>query len=163
MKTIIFAALICGIVLIVACTAEYQAIDTSKVEIRGDGLVYQINKEKPYTGKTFGRYENGQKKYESNWKNGKREGLVIEWYENGQKAAEINWKDGKQDGLVTQWHKNGQKKAEANDKNGKREGLATFWYDNGQKEAEENWKDDKRVGKWTEWDEKGNITSTKTY
>jgi antitoxin component YwqK of YwqJK toxin-antitoxin module len=45
-------------------------------------------------------YDNGQKKSEENYKDGK---LVKEtyWYENGQKKYEINYKDGERDGLRT--------------------------------------------------------------
>ena len=41
-------------------------------------------------------YENGQKKQEMTFKDGKKEGLRIEWYENGQKKNEITFKDGKE-------------------------------------------------------------------
>ena len=39
-------------------------------------------------------YENGQKKEEGTWKDGKKDGLVTEWYENGQKEYEKTYKDG---------------------------------------------------------------------
>ncbi len=41
-------------------------------------------------------HENGQKSFESNYKDGKQEGLETEWRENGQKKVESNFKDGKQ-------------------------------------------------------------------
>jgi len=40
------------------------------------------------------------------------------FYENGQKKSETNYKDGKKHGLMTEWHENGQKKAEGNAKEG---------------------------------------------
>ena len=41
------------------------------------------------------------------------------WYENGQKNYEDNFKDGKLDGKKTTWHENGQIKSESNYKDGK--------------------------------------------
>ena len=51
-------------------------------------------------GKMEGRWKSyfhstGKKKYDYNYKNGKGDGLWNEWYENGQKKYEGNWKDSK--------------------------------------------------------------------
>ena len=40
-------------------------------------------------------YDNGQLKYEGNFKDGERDGLWNFWDENGQTKWEQNWKDGK--------------------------------------------------------------------
>ena len=56
----------------------------------------------------------------------------VEWYENGQKKSEVNYNDGKRDGLETAWYENGQKKSESN----WRDGLWIKWYENGQKKSE---------------------------
>ena len=39
--------------------------------------------------------ENGEKKSEGIYKNGKLDGLWVEWYENGQKDYEQTYKDGR--------------------------------------------------------------------
>ena len=111
-------------------------------------------------------YENGQKRAEQNWKDGKKNGLATYWYENGQKESQRTFKDGKKNGLWTNWFENGQKKSETNYKNGQKSsernykngkfhGLSTDWFENGQKRAEQNWKDGKLNGLWTEWHENG--------
>ena len=41
-----------------------------------------------------------------------RDGLYTNWYENGQKRDELTYKDGKFDGLYTNWYENGQKRFE---------------------------------------------------
>ena len=64
-------------------------------------------------------YENGQKKEEIKYKNGKEDGLNSGWYENGQKEWEGTWKDGEEDGIETHWYENGQKKEETTYKFGK--------------------------------------------
>ena len=40
-------------------------------------------------------YDNGQKESETNYKNGKEEGLRISWHSNGQKQYEGHFKNGK--------------------------------------------------------------------
>ena len=56
--------------------------------------------------------------YEGYWKNGKLDGLQVQWHKSGQKKSEGNFKNGKPDLLVEVWHENGQKLREARYKNG---------------------------------------------
>ena len=79
----------------------------------------------------------------------------IKWYENGQKREEGTFKDGKEDGLWTLWHDNGQKEGEGTFKNGKQDGLWTLWHDNGQKWMETTYKDGRMIES-TYWDKYGN-------
>ena len=53
---------------------------------------------------------NGKKRWEGTFKNGKLNGLYMEWYMDGQKMIEVTYKNGKEDGLVSSWYSNGQKK-----------------------------------------------------
>ena len=82
-------------------------------------------------------------------------GPYVEYYENGKKKSEGHFKDGKKDGLWTRWHKNGQKEYEEHYKNGKQHGLETYWYQNSQKLLEVHWKDGEKDGLETWWDEDG--------
>jgi hypothetical protein len=50
--------------------------------------------EPPENGKHVVYYDNGQKKYESHYKNGKLDGLRTQWDKNGKKVREIQYKDG---------------------------------------------------------------------
>ena len=63
----------------------------------------------PYTGKIYELHENGQKKSESNYKDGEPVGQWLQWYDNGQKLFEQNFKDGYAVGVWTGWSANGQK------------------------------------------------------
>ena len=75
-----------------------------------EGLVYLKGATKPYTGKEIRYYRDKE-----------------------QLQFEFNYKDGKQDGLLLQWHENGQKLSEAKAKNGKLvEGSAKFWNNKGE-------------------------------
>ena len=122
--------------------ATADAVDSSKLQDR-NGIMYLANEENPFTGRAESFYENGQKELESNYKDGKPDGLWTWWYENGQKKKEGNLKDGKSVGLWTIWKKNEQKWLEINYKDDKEDELYTYWYENGQKESEQNCKDGK--------------------
>ena len=150
-----------------------EAVVETKPELEGvnweeeleprEGLAYVKGSDAPYTGKMYGLYENGQKKLQGNYKNGKRDGLWVVWHENGQKKSEGNYKDGNQDGPITLWHKNGQKSQEVNWKDGKKEGLNVKWHDNGQKQYEANFKDHKLDGLTTSWHKNGQKRSEVNY
>jgi uncharacterized protein with FMN-binding domain len=96
----------------------------------------------------------GQKEREANYKDGKVDGLLVQWHENGQKRSEANYKDGKRDGRQVSWHENGQKRSEGNYKDGKLDGLWLIWHENGQKKGEANWKDEKIISA-KYWNNKG--------
>ncbi len=81
-------------------------------------------------------YENGQKKFEGTYKDGRLDGLVNKWYDNGQKKFEGTYKDGKEDGLVDKWYDNGQKNSEGTYKDGKEDGLWTHWSPDGKNKSE---------------------------
>ena len=82
----------------------------------------QLFVEKPnnFSGKWLWWYENGQLKWEDNYKNGKEHGKWLYWYENGQLEWEENWKDGKPHGKCLGWFESGQLEYEHNYKNGKK-------------------------------------------
>ena len=106
-----------------------------------------------------GWYENGKKKSEKNLKDGKRDGSSVMWYENGQKMEEIMYKNDQKDGLETQWYENGQKKIEVTFRNDKIDGLYTTWHENGQIKAEASWKDGERISLKL-WNSKGEPVDT---
>jgi antitoxin component YwqK of YwqJK toxin-antitoxin module len=122
-------------------------------------------------------YENGKKKQEQTYKDGKLEELTTLWYESGQKKEESTYKAGKLEGPYTAWYDNGRKKVEGvyRDampsgergetgvlKNG-RQGLWTFWSEGGQKEEESPYNDGKLEGLATNWYENGQKKKERTF
>ena len=92
------------LLLIVGCS---KPINEDSL-IDRNGVKYQQDSQKPYSGKVFRLWENGEKKLEGcSYKNGKKDGLWIYWYWDGQKGLEGNYKDGKEDGLWTYWYLDG--------------------------------------------------------
>ena len=127
--------IITALMLTVGYSQETDAkpIDGSTL-VWKDGLYYAPDSDKLYSGESVWYYEDGQKKSEITYKNGKQDGLYTAWYENGQQASEVTYKDGKWDGKWTLWYENGQKSGEATYKDGKRiEESFTYWDRDGNK------------------------------
>ena len=113
MKNIIL--MLTSLLFLTGCEKEVSSLQ----EI--NGVRYEVNSEVGFTGR------------------------LVQKYDNGQKRREVNFKDGKKDGVSTEWHVNGQKEFEEHYKDGKRNGLSNSWYENGQKKYERNFKDNKLV------------------
>jgi antitoxin component YwqK of YwqJK toxin-antitoxin module len=149
-------------------------VDFYQLERRRDGLRYF--EEKPFTGVAVWKHENGLKRSESIWKDGKRDGLSTGWHKNRQKHFEAIYKDGKMHGLHTIWYENGQKSGESTHKDGNLvtatalktngekcpvtnivdgTGIWCGYHENGQKHWERTFKDGKMHGLSTRWYENG--------
>ena len=124
--------------------ATETAVDWSKLQDR-EGVMYLPNEETPFTGRAESFYENGQKELESNYKDGKPDGLWTWLYGSGQKEREGNYKDGKKDGLVTWWYENGQKKVEGNHKDGEPDGPTILYNEDGTERGRSTYKDGELV------------------
>ena len=123
------ATLLCALMLlIVGCG---KTVDTSEIVYRA-GIYYKVNSEVPFTGRAVGYYENGQKKSDETYKNGKQVGKRTIWHENSQKRLECTYIDGEKEGKETIWYENGQKKLEQTFKDGKFvTGTRKQWDENG--------------------------------
>ncbi len=108
-------------------------------------------------------YLNGKKKTEGSYKDGDRDGFFTEWHKNGHKREEGNYKNGKVDGIWSYWYESGQKKEEGDYKEGKKDGVLTLWYENGHKMYEVNYRDEKVCGVWSHWYESGQKKEEKNY
>ena len=146
---------------IVSCR-EKKSDGVNFDELRdSEGIFYLEFSVTPYTGKSFEFHENGQKASEIPLKEGKIDGLLLQWYADGAKKLEVNFKGGKQCDQSFSWFKNGQKKSEKNWKDGKQHGLAYLYYEDGKKEREEKWKDGKPISYKQFWNSKGGEVDSK--
>ncbi len=98
MKTQTKVVAILAVVLLAGCAkpADAESIDPVQLQHR-NGIAYQVNDPKPYSGKAVVFYDNGQKKEETDYVNGKDHGKYISWYDNGQKEDELDFVNGKPD------------------------------------------------------------------
>ena len=79
-------------------------------------------------GLSTGWYENEWKKWESNWKDGARNGRTTKWYANGQKSLEENHKNGKLVSAVA-WKRNGENCLVTSVKDG--DGVCVWYHEDG--------------------------------
>ena len=118
--------------------SEWHENGQSKSFVNGAELqhvgmfIYLANSTTPFTGTSLSFYENGQRKEEMNYADGKAHGLAIGWYESGQKKSEVKFANG-QGPVMTKWYENGQKEFERN-----KQGKMTSWDESGRKTFEMN-------------------------
>lgn len=125
-----------------------------------NGVMYLPNEETPFTGRTESFHENGQKKGEVTFKDGKPEGPWTGSYENGQKKGEGKMKDGKLMEAV-QWKPNGEKCPVTNLKDGS--GVVVWYFEDGTVSRRDSWKDGKLDGISIHYYEDGTEKKRVTY
>ena len=108
-------------------------------------------------------YDNGEKRSEGNYINGKVDGLFTFWYKNGQKSYEENYKDGIKIGKWTGWHENGNISSEKYYNNNKRDGKWNSRYENGYKQVEGIYRDGVPDGLEIYWHKSGQKYREITY
>ena len=99
-----------------------EAIDAEEIQFRGkegEQLAYAPNEQTPYTGWTKGSFDNGQPHNLTQYKDGKKDGVMTRWYPNGQKIGGGNYKEGKKDGLWIYYNEDGTELGRETYKDGK--------------------------------------------
>ncbi len=86
-------------------------------------------------------YEDGSKRYQGEFLEGKRNGYWVYWYEDGTKWSEGYFKDDLRDGYGTTWHSNGQKHFEGSYAAGVRVGIWKFYTEEGEMVKEMNYEE----------------------
>lgn len=146
-----------------------------------DGQVIEVNNPAEQTRKKIWRQENGMKKIEIQYKNGKKHGKWLEWYSNGMiKEEKVYY----QDKLVRQANYKREITEETLYKDGKlfmareyKHGIivtektyaegklikALWFYPDGKISDEREYKDGKKHGKWVHWDRNGEKRSETLY
>ena len=128
--------------------------DTTSDQLqKRNGLYYEKDSKKPYTGRVVDTKPYGTIK--ATYKDGKLDGPFNTWHKNGKKMQECIYKDGKIEGKSTSWHSNGQKDSVMIFKDGKKVGKWTSWHKNGKKRREATFKDGKPTALMTEWHDNG--------
>jgi hypothetical protein len=111
-------------------------------EVDGTELLFLPNEKEPFNGKSIDVYENG-KKWVENYKNGKTDGLSVEYYPDGSKSYEDIYKNG----LIISaksWKPDGSKCEVTNVDNGK--GVAQTYHPNGKPEWKGHFAEDILMG-----------------
>ena len=108
-------------------------------------------------------YPSGKLKKESNFVNGKKEGISKFYYESGKLSGECNYENGKLEGIAKTYFESGQLLGEGNYKNEKLEGIGKGYYESGQLKQEVNFVNDKQEGINKGYYESGGIEFIDTY
>lgn len=111
--------------------SQDRIMSSDKLEERSD-VMYVIDEDKPYSGKSFTKYDSGEKGMAGNYQNGLKDGDWIWWYKNGIRKKFVQYAAGAKNGQTVYWYKNGQKKSEMifeNDQNIKQ----MCWDENGKR------------------------------
>ena len=137
--------------LIFACGEKEKRILIDELTNKGLESPLMYSESGLFNGVAFDIYSDGQLKEESNWTEGKLEGLHRAWYENGQLEKETNWKSGKEEGLHKFWCANGYIRYEGYYLYGERNGVGKSYYQNGQISKKSNYIDNKLEGESKEW------------
>ena len=88
-----------------------------------DELDREIESAELYTGTRIGYFEDGSKKYETPYVNGKEHGTVIYYNEDGSKESETPYVNDKRHGTKIEYRSGGSKKEETPYVNGKEHGT----------------------------------------
>ena len=125
--------------------------------VERNGLKYEVNSEKPFSGKSVEYYDDGKVKRESiSYKDGQLHGVFQTWIETGQLFTEKYYEKGMKNGSYKEWLDNGQLYAEVLYKNDLRNGLAQHWFfENGQLEYKTMYRNDQAEGKYIAWYKNG--------
>lgn len=125
--------------------------------------VFVNNTGEKYSGNLVSYFENGNKEYVYEIKNGIQNGTAEFYYFSGKIMEKGMFKNGLKHGNWQKWSEQGHKLAEANYVSGEKDGLWIIWDDKGIKRYEMFYDKGKRTGSWKSWDENGLETETKSY
>ena len=123
---------------------------------------------KPENGVYLIKWSTGHKRYEWEYKNGKRaDGVAMGWYPDGKPKQLSTWKNGELNGLRRYWWASGHIQRDENlisgelngqpkikgyyDTDGKPNGLWVWYTNRGDKLFEGYFKDGKKDGTWKSW------------
>jgi antitoxin component YwqK of YwqJK toxin-antitoxin module len=116
----------------------------------------------PFTGTALS-WNKGKKVIETQYVNGKVDGVEILYFANGAIETQSNYKEGKYNGLMINYYSNGEKKSEELYKNDYKNGKSTYYYPFGGKEKEGVYENCIEIGVWTFWNETGQKIAEKEY
>ncbi|WP_333878410.1 hypothetical protein [Methylobacter sp.] len=72
-----------------------ETVTSEELEMRND-LAYMPNEDKPFTGKHEAYHSNKKKYIETNYKDGRKNGLLVMWDENERKIGQLTFMNGNQ-------------------------------------------------------------------
>lgn len=118
---------------------------------------------KSYTGIIFEQYANGSPLLWKTLKNGKADGLWLEWYMDGTLRYRANWKNNMGEGKWEYFFPNGRLRSESFYIEDKAYGIYRSYYENGQLQSDASYSNDKKVDIELIYNIDGTLQSRKRY
>ena len=140
--------------------------------LTGTWINWHVNGQKGYEtqyrdGKhhgTFTRYfDNGKKNYEQHYVDGEAHGTDTGWESDGKVSYKGEYRNGKQDGRWIHLHANGIIRSETTYKNGEYDGVDIYRYENGRISRQTNYKNGVKHGIEACWKEDGTLQYERLY
>jgi antitoxin component YwqK of YwqJK toxin-antitoxin module len=101
-------------------------------------------------------FENGKKWRESEYRHGKREGLLIEWsHLTGEKVLEETYHADRREGLAVEWYFKDVKRSECTYRGDRIVGKRLYWGTNGRLQVEEVYDEWGVLTEYTAWHDNG--------
>jgi antitoxin component YwqK of YwqJK toxin-antitoxin module len=100
--------------------------------------------------------ENGNKWRESQYRHGKREGLLIEWDPiSGDKVREESYRADRREGPAVEWHSKSRKRSECTYRDDRIVGKRVYWNAAGALQVEEVYDEKGNLSELTGWHDNG--------
>lgn len=143
---------------IISCSKTERVLDDSLIS-KQNGLIFVKT---PYTGSLTHSYK-GLISRKTSYKNGIKNGEMINYFQNGKIKDKAFFSDGKLNGKVLCYYKTGELSLESSYKNGKKDGAYIEYYKNGQIKSKKSHKNGKKCGEWIYYNEDGTIKFKKKF
>jgi len=98
--------------------------------VEREGLYYKKYTDVPFSGDVDDGLDRGS------FKNGKMEGLWVQYWRDGEVLSKCHYKNGERDGLWVEYHENGQLRWKGEIKDGEREGPWESFDEDGTRDSE---------------------------
>ncbi len=156
MRKILFVFL----ALVISCSkreVEYNLL------VERNGVMYEVNKDKPFSGNVFDKYKNQQLRLTGSFDSGLKTGVWKYFEKNGQIIEKSNFSKGKLNGLFEVFNEKNIITKSKNYKNGKLDGKYQIFDDLGKLLEAKNYKDGELDGKFIIYNKEGDIEEEGSY
>jgi len=116
--------------LIFSCSETQKELPLDQL-VKRNGLMYEVNKEKPFTGNVFVKFKNQQYALRGSFDEGLKTGEWTQYFENGQINRRSSYKDSLLSGLSESYTEKGQLTLKQNYIDGELDGLEEQYFENG--------------------------------
>ena len=145
--------------LLVSCTKE---LDYGSL-VERNGIKYEVNSEKGYTGSSVGFHENGQKAIQCSFIDGKYDGQCLEWFDNGQLKTSASYSKGLMLDTFKVFFESGELEKLCTYIDGSKEGSYTEFWKSGIENIKGNYKDGLKSGEFLTRDSLGRVIEKSEY